>query len=553
MPAELSTLLIFAVGLSYACLFGYIAQWLKLSPILGYLLAGYLIGPHFPGYVADPYMSEQLANIGITLLLFAVGLHFHWKDLIKVKNIALPGGLFLSFLSIILGFVLSYFLGETIQASLIIGVAICVSSTVVIVRMLTDQNLLFTMEGHIVVGWTIVEDLISIFALLLLPAISQVSSVSLTSITISVLFLFLKLIALGVIVYFGEFLIHVILKNIARTRSHELFTLAILSLVFLIAAGSSYMFGVSIALGAFIAGTVVGKSDVSHQAAANALPMKDAFAVIFFLSVGMLFNPMAIGENLPLFFGILSLILLIRPLIAYLMLRIVKYPTASALTIALVIGQIGEYSFILVEEGARLNILPEHSYDILIACALISIAVNPLLFQLFRPTLPKTAHKIKPEAILNSEFSELTDSNSHLKPKAIIVGYGPMGQTASHYLEKKGYKVVIIDQNVDTVSTLKQFHIEALFGDATQPQLMELANLEDAQIVVITVNDVHVTKSIIQTIQHLNPYVQIFARSRFKSDLEQFEFVDVPVVCDEEISSEKMIDLLQNYTQAKQT
>ncbi len=556
MPEELKIIWILAIGFGIACAFGFIAQRLKLSPILGYLLAGYIIGPNFPGFVADPAMSEQLANIGVTLLMFAVGLNFNWKDLSAVKQLALPGAMILSALSITAGLLYSMYLGESAQAGLVIGLAICVSSTVVIVRVLADQHLLHTRQGHIVVGWTIVEDLISVLGLILLPAFvlpAGLNTSPVVSVIYSIALVLLKMAALGFIIYFiGEKLIDKLLKCIARTRSHELFTLAILSCVFLIAVGSSAIFGVSLALGAFIAGTVVGKTDMSHQAAANALPMRDAFAVIFFLSVGMLFNPIAVGNNLPLFFGILTILLILRPLAAFSIIKLANYPNTVAFTVALAIGQIGEYSFILAEEGSQLGILPENAYDILVACAFISIALNPLLFQLFKPLTIKrwkqkgSQEKSPAQSQTLKALYEEEEALESFMPKVVVIGYGPMGQMAANYLLGKNYNVTVIDQNIDTISALKESKIEAIFGDASQFQILERANLEKVRLLVITTPDFQVTQSILQAAKQTNPYVKIIARSHFKSDLHHDRFGDIPIVCDEEASAEKMVNLIKS-------
>lgn len=544
MQPDLKIIWILAIGLSAACFLGYIAERLKLSPILGYLLAGFLIGPQSPGYVADLYISEQLAYIGVTLLMFAVGLQFTWKDLFEVKKIVIPGAI-LALISMLLGFFLCIFLGETSQVGIIIGAAICVSSTVVIVKVLSDQNLLQTLQGNMVIGWTIVEDLVAIFVLILLPTLTQPLSAdngAILTIVTSLGWVVLKILGLGVLIYFvGDRLVQFLLKRVARTRSHELFTLLILSVVFVIAIVSSSVFGVSLALGAFIAGTVVAKSHVSEQAAANALPLRDTFAVVFFLSIGMLFNPVAILDNLPLFFGTLFIILILRTSLAFVIVRLMKYPIAVALTVAIAIGQIGEYSFILAEEGDRLKILPQTVYDIIVACALISIALNPILFRLFKPyiTQPVLTEPLKEES---------SDQDTHRSsPRAIVVGYGPIGQTAVRCLQDNGYNVLIIDRNVDRVEQLKELHFEALFGDASQPQLMAMAHLEKAQLIVTTIPDVQVTEAIIQTAQHLNPDIQIISRIHWKEDLKKFEKGDIPLICDEEISSQALEDLILRH------
>lgn len=556
MPDELKIISILAIGLSFACFAGYVAQRLKISPILGYLLAGYLIGPNSPGLIVDQAISDQLANIGVTLLMFAVGLNFNWKDIEPFKKIVIPGAITLSIFSIMLGILLGISLGETLTAGFVIGVAICVSSTVVIVRVLTDQHLLHSKQGALVIGWTIIEDLVSVFGLILLPSLvysSAVDSSPLMSIGYSIMIVLVKITLLGLIVYFiGERLIQKILIIIARTRSHELFTLAILACVFLIAVGSSYFFGISLALGAFIAGTVVGKTELSHQAAANALPMRDAFAVIFFLSVGMLFNPIAVKNNLFLLIGILTILLLFRPLIAFFILKIAKYPSYIAFTVALAISQIGEYSFILAEEGSRLKILPDEAYDIIVAAALISIALNPILFQIFRRwTHPKKKeHLIETNDPSLGALFETDGSMESFLPRTMVVGFGPVGKAAADYLSKQ-YQVLVIDQNIDTVANHKGKNIEMLFGDATQLQLLERAGIENCHMIVITTPDIHITKLVIEAVQNANPNAEIIARVNTKLDGEKLEFEDIPIVCDEEAAAEKMVTVLKNYNERK--
>lgn len=551
MMDELRVIWLLAVGLGAACLCGYIAQQLRQSPIIGYLIAGYLIGPNFPGYFADPYMTDQLAIIGVTLLMFAVGLNFNWNDLLSVKRIAVPGALILSGASILVGAFYAHYLGESILAGLVIGMAICVSSTVVIVRVLSDRGLFHTKQGHIVIGWTIVEDLISVFGLLLLPALASSGTTELGSeinILFEIFWVLVKIIALGLTVYLiGEKIIEKILKVVARTRSHELFTLAILSTAFMIAIGSSYLFGVSLALGAFIAGVIVGKTDMSYQAAANALPMRDTFAVIFFLSVGMLFNPISVLDNLPLFFGILTILLILRPLIAFLIVKIARYPSAVALTVALAIAQIGEYSFILAEAGSALGILPDNGYEILVASAFVTITLNPILFELFQiKGVRDKRYTYVPEELSIHHLSSREDSKYLLLPRAIIVGFGPIGQATAKEILKKGYQVTVIDQNIDAIASIKGGGVETIFGDATQFHILEKAQIENARLLVIATPEFSVAQSIVQTVQHTNPHLKIIVRSRYKASLINRFFGDIPIVCDEEASSEKMVATLRS-------
>lgn len=554
MGNELSIIWLLAIGLSLACILGYTAQLLRLSPILGYLLAGYFIGPNSPGFVADMLISEQLANIGVTLLMFVVGLNFNWSDLTAVKNIALPGALALSTFSILAGMLFSIYLGESTIAGFVIGLSICVSSTVVIVRVLSDQGLLQSKQGHIVIGWTIVEDLISVFGLLLLPAlVRQASSGGSGALDVvyPIAMVVFKISVLGAFIYFiGEKFIDKLLKLIARTRSHELFTLSVLACAFLIAIGSSYFFGVSLALGAFIAGTIVGKTDMSHQAAANALPMRDAFAVIFFLSVGMLFSPKSIANNFPLFLGILTILLVFRPLLAFLFVKIGKYPLAVAFTVAIAIAQIGEYSFIIAEEGSRLGVLPDNVFDILVACAFITIALNPLLFQAFQFICNKRIGPTITENMAGTpSISQLYDAegNNQTGPKAVVVGFGPIGQAVTQYFFDRGYRVIIIEQNIDTVTEIRGRQVTALFGDARQFHILEKAEIEHADIMAITIPDFPITQSIIQTAKTINPFIQIVARSKFKTDAIHNQYGEVPVVCDEDAAAEKFIELIKSH------
>lgn len=386
MHGQLEILFILTFGLTFACIFGYIAKRLKISPILGYLIAGYLIGPYSPGFVANLTIAEQLAEIGVVLMLFAVGLHFKVEDLIRVKNIAIPGAIVQTLAATVVTTIFITSIGWSLIAGLIMGLSIGVASTVVLVRVLTDNHLLDTLEGHIAVGWLIVEDIFTVIILILLPtfvAFSGNESVSGLATAGSILWVLVKFSILVTFMFtWGQKIVSYILTKIALLRSHEMFTLAVLSLVFLIATGSAVIFGTSVPLGAFIAGMVIGKTNVKNRAAANALPFKDIFAIVFFLAVGMLFNPIAIVTNFPLFLGILGVIIIVKPLSAYLISTAMGYPIHVALTVAISLAQIGEFSFILAEEAMKLSLLPDEGYDIIVACAIISIVLNPWFFQM---------------------------------------------------------------------------------------------------------------------------------------------------------------------------
>lgn len=383
---HLQIVLILTFGFAFASILGYFSQQLKLSPIVGYLIGGYLIGPYSPGFVADKGISEQLAEIGVILMMFGVGLHFHWKDLINVRKIAIPGAIIQTIATTVVAGLILTQIGWSLTSGLLIGLAIGVASTVVLIRVLTENNLTNTKEGHIAIGWLIVEDVLTVVALVILPilATTQLSSnIDFTLISLSMLWVFIKFALFIVITFFiGGPIVGYCFKKVERTKSRELFTITILALTFIIATGSSVIFGTSIALGAFVAGMLIGQTEMRHQAVANALPIQDLFSVLFFLTMGMLFDPQTLYSHGYLFLITLAIIIIFKPLVAYIIVRAYKYPIKTALIVGLALGQIGEFSFILAEEASRLDVLPDQGYDLLVACALVSIALNPLLFKI---------------------------------------------------------------------------------------------------------------------------------------------------------------------------
>ncbi|MFA6916677.1 MAG: cation:proton antiporter [Parachlamydiales bacterium] len=536
MEHSLAIVAILTIGFSLASFLGYITQRLNLPTILGYLLAGFVIGPYSPGYVADLTISEQLAEIGVILMLFGVGMHFKLEDLINVKNIAIPGATVQTLAATIIGTTIVYAAGWPLVAGLIIGLSIGVASTVVLVRVLSDRNLLNTQQGHIAVGWLVVEDIFTVIILILLPTISALSegaSFSYTSLIGSVLFVMGKFVVLALLMFtWGHKVVGFILTNIARVRSQELFTLTVLAIVFVIAAGSAVVFGTSIALGAFIAGMVIGKTSVRHQAAANALPFKDIFAIIFFLSVGMLFNPMAIVTHFGLFIGLISVILIVKPLAAYLITIFLKYPLKVALTVAISLAQIGEFSFILAEEAMNLKLLPDDGFDILVACALISISINPLLFQMLDYTETYLL-RMKFFREFNLSSAKAQEMKKLYVPKVVVVGFGPIGREVSKILRKIGYIPMIIEHNIDTVSALDEDNA-LIFGDAAEENILKDANLADARYLIITIPDTAKTCEIIHAARQVNPTIQIIARVQYHGERYLMEQQKVPYICTED-------------------
>jgi len=385
---NLKIVLILTIGFGFASLLGYLSHRAKLSPILGYLIAGYLIGPSSPGYVADKLIAEQLAEIGIILMMFNVGLHFKWQDLVKFKNIAIPGAISQTCIATLLAATFLYCIGWTLEAGIVFGLAIGVASTVVLVRELSDNRLLTTPEGHISVGWLIVEDIITVIALLLIPSLAASldgEKIPIQDLVVSFTFALIKFLLLCLIMFtVGRKIISYILSKIILTKFHELFTLTILAITFVIATGSAILLGTSIALGAFVAGMVIGQTKIRHQVSITALPLREAFIVIFFLSVGMLFNPKGITTHYLLFLATLAIILILKPVAAFCITLMLKYPFKTALTIAIALAQIGEFSFILAEQAVSFHILPKAGYNIIVACSLISISINPLLFKFLK-------------------------------------------------------------------------------------------------------------------------------------------------------------------------
>lgn len=515
---NLAIVLVLTIGLGLAGLFAYLARLIKLPSILGYLLAGFIIGPHSPGFVADPQISEQLAELGVIMMLFGVGLHFKVQDLINVKSIAIPGAATQTLCAAIVTMFIVYYLGGTLSAGLIMGLAVGVASTVVLVRVLTDNHLLNTKEGHIAIGWLVVEDIFTVIILILLPTFATFLKgveLSLPSVAMIIGMVFIKMLILALFMFtWGHKIVNYILIKTAQLRSQELFSLTLLALLFVITVGSTYLFDTSIALGAFIAGMVIGKTSVRHQAAANALPLKDIFAVVFFLSVGMLFNPMAIWNYWPLFLGILLVVIFIKPLAAFLITAGLGYSVKIALTVAIALAQIGEFSFILAEEAVNLNIVPHEGLDILVAVALLTISINPILFQglgYIESLLNKFKSVKRPKDFVIGKESPFPSKN------ILIVGFGPIGRHLENLVKRYGYSSVVIENNIDTVSDLEEIS-EIIYGDATDSTILIEAGIDKARFLLITIPDSETTFGIIETARQINPKIKIVARTKYISE-----------------------------------
>lgn len=526
---DLGLLVTLAAALGAALGMGLVTQALRLSPIVGYLLAGVVIGPYTPGFVADRAVATQLAEVGVILLMFGVGLHFRPRDLYAVRAIAIPGALGQSLVAIGLGAALAAALGWRLGAGLALGAGISVASTVVLIRVLTEGRRLETPEGHVAVGWLIVEDVLTVILLVLLPSLAVAAEVGggasdgLVGALVGAIgrVALLAALMLGI----GGRVIPFLLARVARTRSRELFTLTVLALALVIATGAAVLFGVSMALGAFLAGMVVGQSPTSHQAAADALPLRDAFAVLFFVSVGMLFDPGFVLAEPWLVLGTLGIILLGKPLAAIAIVLALRHPVRTALTVAVGLAQIGEFSFILADVAHRLGVLPAAGQSALIAGALISITINPVLFRAVGPMeawlrrregLWSRLHR-RSEARARSLNAATAAQLGAAEPGtlAVVVGYGPVGQTVTRLLREFGVQPVVVEMNIGTVTRLHAAGHAAIYGDASRPEVLRAAGIERARYLLVTPPDLPSQIPVVLAARELSPDVRVLVRAHY--------------------------------------
>ena len=551
---EIELIKILAFGLLAALILGYFTQKIKLSPIVGYLMAGFIVGPHFPGYNADVGIATQLAEAGVILLMFGVGLHFNLKELMAVKNIALTGAVIQSIIATIGGTLITMAFGLSLTAGVVIGMGLSVASTVVLMKMLEDNGLMNTRQGHIVVGWLIAEDILTVLALVILPSLTN-STQGYLGFGTNVLIAVLKVLIFGgVTLLLGGKVVPWILAKVAKARSRELFTLTILVTAFSIATVAAIYFGVSFALGAFLAGMVVGNTSLSHEATADILPMRDAFSVIFFISVGMLVDPVFIFNNIWFVLICLMVVLIIKPLSAFLIVIGLGSSVTVALTAAVGLAQIGEFSFILAQEAQSLGIISKEGYSVLIGCSIISIALNPILFKLFPEFEKKLMKNSKIWNLLNKRsekknkeiIKRAKEISVATKTDAIIIGFGPVGRSVYEMLVKKEISPVIIDLNIETITELTDKKIPALFGDGIRKDILIQAGIKRAEMVFITLPDVKNTISVVSEITKINNKIKIFARVRYKGSEDILKSMGVyEVSVEENAVAKSMVERLE--------
>lgn len=536
---DISLITTIAFGLTAALAFGLLTQRIGLSPIVGYLLGGIVVGPYTPGFVGNVALAGQLAEIGVILLMFGVGLHFHLKDLLAVRSIAIPGALLQSTAATAACMAIAILLGWSTSSGLVLGVATSVASTVVLLRVVTDNGLLDSTEGHVAVGWLVVEDIITILVLVLLPAFAAGAGANLLG---SIGLAIGKLVILGGIVALaGARFVPWLLLRVARLRSRELFTLTVLVLAMAVATISYLAFGASMALGAFLAGMVVGQSKLSSQAAADAMPMRDAFAVLFFVSVGMLFDYGAILADPILFLCVLGVVLVVKPLAAFTIVAIGGHSLRTALTAAGALSQIGEFSFILAEGARALGLLPGEGYTVIVAAAIVSISLNPILFRatlrlepwLSRSRLFARLHDRSAKE-LGEKINEGPLAHPTEKISAIVVGFGPIGRTVDRLLSEFGIEPLVLEMNVDTVLERHATGKRALYGDATSPVLLESAGVTSARYLIVTIPDPQTRLHVIATARGLNPNLRILARARYLQERDALLQAGADAVCFDE-------------------
>jgi CPA2 family monovalent cation:H+ antiporter-2 len=528
-----------ATGIGLAFLLGFAATRLRLPPLLGYLVAGILVGPFTPGYVADSGLAQELAEIGIVLLMFGVGIHFSLDDLLAVRRIALPGAVVQIAVATAFGTLASRLWGWSWGSGLVFGLCLSVASTVVLLRALDGRGTLDTVDGRIAVGWLIVEDLVTVLVLVLLPALAgplggttdEARSPGGSSVFLAVGLTLAKVSAfVGLMLVVGRRAVPWLLARVARTRSRELFTLAVLAVALGIAVGAAALFDVSLALGAFFAGTVVNGSDLSHEAATEALPLQDAFSVLFFVAVGMLFDPSTLVRHPFEVAAVVLIIVIGKSIAAFLIVLAFRYPINTALTISASLAQIGEFSFILAALATRLGLLPKEGESLIVAGALISIGLNPLAFAASARTGSWLARRPRLLALL--ERNVVRDAarlppTSHEQEAAldhvVVVGYGRVGSAIVDALERRRIPFVVIEQNRDLVESPQHAALPIVPGDAAHPNVLRDAHVDRARLLVLATPDPYQARAIVERARAANPNIEIMARTHSETERNYLE------------------------------
>jgi CPA2 family monovalent cation:H+ antiporter-2 len=555
MPHHTPLISTIVAALVLAFILGAIANRIRISPLVGYLLAGVVIGPFTPGYVADQGLARDLAEIGVILLMFGVGLHFTLQDLLSVRAIAVPGALVQIASATLLGLGLAWLLGWTTAAGIVFGLALSVASTVVLLRALQQRRLVETKRGRIAVGWLVVEDFATILALVLLPTFAGIfkdgamegASTGAAGLALSVLLTLAKVTAfVAVMLIVGKRVIPLVMHYVAHTGSRELFRLAVLAIALGVADGASELFDVSFALGAFFAGVVLAESELSQRAASDILPLRDAFAVLFFVSVGMLVNPaIVVNDPVPLV-ATLLIVLIGKSAAAFAIVRAFGHPTSTALTISASLAQIGEFSFILAGLGVDLGLLPERGRDLILAAAIVSILLNPALFACLDRVLarreaagasaqPQTAQPPAHEPIPHTALS------NHV----VLIGHGRVGRVVAGGLQTRQMPLLLIESDDGTVERLKAAGVEVIAGNAADPRVMAAANIAGARCLIVAIPDAFEGGQVVTQARAMNSALPIIARSHSDEETAHLKMCGATKVImgEEEIGSAMLAEL----------
>ncbi|MDF3345702.1 cation:proton antiporter [Acinetobacter pittii] len=529
MPHDVDLIILLAVGFGVALIFGYIAARLRLPPLIGYLIAGIIISPNTPGIEADIHLANQLAELGVMFLMFGVGMHFSLKDLLLVRRIALPGAILQIAVATLLGIGVSMLWGWSFGSALVFGLSLSCASTVVLLKALGDRGLLDSVNGKIAVGWLLVEDLVMVLVLVLLPATAVLLGGKAPAGADGNIWLTLGITLLKVIGFIafmlivGKRVVPIIMQFVARLGSRELFTLTVVAAAVSIAYGSYAIFGVSMALGAFFAGMVVKESDFSHRAEEETLPLREIFSILFFVSVGMLFDPHILVESPLHILAVIAIIMVGKTLAAMALVLFFRYPINTALTVGASLAQIGEFSFILATLGVSLGLLSLEAQNLILAGALFSITLNSFIFSAIEPVqswIRERSHLARllersgdPLAMLPDEVDQ-----AYLRDQVVIVGYGGVGRRITENLINENIKVVIAEENREIVEKLRNANIAAVSGVATEPSVLIQAHIMHARLLVISPMDILDIHRIVAIAKQLNPQIQVLICAESKEE-----------------------------------
>ena len=534
MDHNLSLITTIAAAFALALIFGLIAEKLKLPALIGYLLAGIMIGPATPGFVADIEIASQLSEIGVMLLMFGVGLHFSIQDLMSVKRIALPGALAQMTLATLLGMLVAHTWGWSMGHGLVFGLSLSCASTVVLLKALESRRILESMNGKIAVGWLVVEDMVTVLVLVLMPALAGVlggqgeaTNASAIWETIGVTLLEITGFVVVMLVV-GKRVLPWLLWYVAGTGSRELFTLTVIAVAIGVAFFASSLFHVSFALGAFFAGMIMRESEYSHRAAEDSLPFRDAFAVLFFVAVGMLFDPSILIKQPAQVLSVVAIIILGKSLAAVAIVLALRYPLNTALTVAASLGQIGEFSFILAGLGVSLNLLSQDGMSLVLAGALISIALNPLVFASIKPLTNWVVNKSDVARRLSlrmDPYSELPMSTERkfLEGQVVLVGYGRVGKRIAQSLTNAAIPFVVAEQNRELVEKLRKQGQPAVSGNAADPMVLIQAHIANAAMLIIATPDAMDIRKIVDIAKQLKPDIEVVIRTHHEDEYQRLQ------------------------------